>query len=367
MKQIFLILGVFVFSIGNPVYAGGNLPDAVLAQQPVLHPEGIEWDQDNHRFLVGSVTLGGVFSVADNGTVTPFSQHTTLAPSSIGIHIDKGSDRLLVAYANPNIVFDPTLPVFAELGIYDLNTGAELNLVNLKGMLGEGVPQLPNDVTNDSEGNVYVTDWTAPIIYKIDTNGNASVFLTFADPTLRPNGIDFHPDGYLIVALPLTASLVKVPLDNPVNYTVVNTGQPISIDGMAFTKKNDLVGVANTYDANGEPVGEVLVLHSADHWASAEIVSRGVANQEKTPTTVTLRNKTYFTKEAYVVHPDYNGLTDYLNGGPPVLEFEILRIDGLELNGYITICHNNTHTMKVSLFSWDTFYKPNGDTIGACP
>ncbi len=367
INKLLLLVSVSLVSLGNSAYA--LLPGQVDAQFPLLHPEGVEWDSKNYRFLVSSVFHSGVFQVDDFGVTTPFSQHTSLAPSAIGIHIDKYQDRVLVAFANPYVQFDPTQPSIAEVGVYDLDTGEEISLVSFTGMLGAGVPQLANDLTSDPEGNIYVTDWFAGVVYKVDTAGNASVFVNFGDPTIAPNGIDYHPDGYLLVARPLGGSLMKVPVNDPNAYSFVNMGQPIAMDGVVVNKHGDIAAVANTFDSQGGLVSEIITLHSADDWSNAEIVSRGsVANPELGPTTLALRNIPFtlgLLQTAYVVTPDYNALLAFLEGGEPAVSFRIERIEELQVNGFTTICFNG-NTRLASLYAWDNYYSQNGGTLGAC-
>ncbi len=341
--------------LSNPGWSSNQLPDLILANNPGMHPEGIEWDDNSQRFLVGSLTMGSVFAVDDDGTVTPFVESDNLSAGSVGIHIDKYSNRLLVAHSNLFSLIDPQVPSFAQLGIYDLYTGEELNFVDMTGLFPGG-SYFANDVTTDYFGNAYVTDFLSPVIYKVDSDGNAEVFVEFDDPGILTNGIEFHPHGYLLAAAPGIASLYKIPLHNPSSYSLVELSEPAALDGIVFTRRRDLVGVAPTF-ATGEPVFEAVVLHSEDNWETAELVSRDEPIAESSPTTVALRDG-----EAYVVHANFIGLLT----GQLIEEFEILRMDDLETDGRVTICYRD-RTRRVSLFAWTRFFKERGATLGACP
>jgi len=153
---------------GDPAPSDSSLPDLVLAKQPSLHPEGVEWDAVNGRFLVGSLTQGTVFAVADDGTVTPFATSDNLAMGSVGIHIDKSTNRLLVAHSNPLVLGDAEVIGVAQLGIYDLATGEELHFVDLTALGALGGRFFANDVTSDADGNAYVTNSLSTVIYKVD-------------------------------------------------------------------------------------------------------------------------------------------------------------------------------------------------------
>jgi len=69
----------------------------------------------------------------------------------------------------------------------------------------EGKPfKGPNDVTIDSKGRLYFTDWTGGAVYRIDAPGKVARILNAPD-VQRPNGIQVSPDErilYLVEANP---------------------------------------------------------------------------------------------------------------------------------------------------------------------
>ena len=286
-------------------------PNLVLAKQPSMHPEGIEWDEANGRFLVGSLTQGTVFAVADDGTVTPFATSDNLSMGSVGIHIDKATNRLLVTHSNPTALASEEVVGVAQLGIYDLTTGEELHFVDLTELGAPGGRFFANDVTSDADGNAYVTNSLSTAIYKVDSDGNGEVFVN----NLGANGIDYHADGYLLAAATQNPGLVKIPLDDPTALAPVTLSEPASMDGIILDANGGLVAVAKTqFGADGSFEDEVLTFKSDDNWATADVVARGVAIPESAPTTVALRDG-----RAYVVHAHFAEL----GAGTPVPEFEI--------------------------------------------
>lgn len=292
-------------------------PELVVIRREGLHPEGIEWDAENGRFLVGSFTEGTVFEIADDGTITPFIEDEDLI-TSLGIHIDQETGRLLVT--NSEVAEEPEATGKAQLGIYDLNTGERLHLVDL-GSLVEGGRHLANDVTSDPEGNAYVTDSLSPVIYKVTPDGEASIFAEseeFASETFGLNGIEYHPDGYLLVARSEPGALYKIPLDDPKAITQVALDEAFSPDGILLHPNGNLMVVAITFNEDGSSNSEVLEIASDDHWESAAIVQRAPTNPDFSASTITLREGT-----PYVIYSHFNELFT----GQSVAEFEIARID----------------------------------------
>ena len=203
-------------------------PDRISVPQAALHPEGIQWDEANKRFIVSSRTKGAISTVKDDSTFAQLADESRLI-STIGVNLDAGRNRVLVAVsdngantARSNANGVVTLRKRAAVAIFNNTTGALLNYVDL-GVLRPALNHFANDIAVDAAGNAYVTDSYAPIIYKIDPQGVASVFLENAlfdaGTAFGLNGIVYHPDGYLIVAKANTGTLFKVPIANPAGLT----------------------------------------------------------------------------------------------------------------------------------------------------
>jgi sugar lactone lactonase YvrE len=282
------------------------LPEEVLIEHPGLFPEGIEWDAVGSRFLVGSLSEGTIFEVADDGTITPFIEDEDLR-SSVGIHIDAEGNRLLVA--NSDRSEEPQDPVISLMA-YDLETGERLFAADLASVAPEG-NHYANDVTVDAEGNAYVTDSFSPVIYKVDTEGTPSIFVEderFASEQFGLNGIDYHPNGYLIVGKSSDNALFKVPVDNPAEVTQVEIeGSFTGPDGLILDADGNLIAVG--------PPAMVYVLSSEDDWQTASVVTQ--AETELSATTATIREG-----EVYVVFAHLNEMG---NETPPEV-FEIVQV-----------------------------------------
>ena len=288
-------------------------PDIVRIAEPGLHPEGVEWDESGNRFLVSSAATGTVSSIDDDGTLTPFADDGLT--STLGTHLDSERGRLLVTGADFGAVSDPATPGEAKLAIYDLQSGRLDHLVDLAGLGGPG-RHLANDVTVDPQGNAYVTDSLAPVIYRVTPDGQASVFTQ--DPRFVPttalglNGIAYHPDGHLLAAVAET--LYRIPLDAPQTATEVALPTPISSDGLMLLPGGDLVIAAPLRPA-------IVRLASADDWRSATVVAELATAADDLTTNTTLRGD-----DIYAVNARLGGLIQ----GATVPSFDIIRWDLVE-------------------------------------
>jgi sugar lactone lactonase YvrE len=289
-------------------------PDEVAFTQAGLYPEGVQYDNQRGYFLVGSQTRGAVGRVSDDGQYTTFVDDPALV-SSVGMKLDEDRRRLLVAVSDPG--YNAARTTALTLRIFNSENAQVINLVDL-GALRPALNHFANDVTVDAQGNAYVTDSFAPIIYKVDAQGAATVLVENSQlgapaGSFGLNGIVWHPDGYLLVAKTNEAAIFKVPLNNPAGFSRVNTGTVTlsGIDGLQLTDNNTLLAVCNAQ-------GRVYRLGSTDAWATAAAsASFGTAPQY--PTTLARRNDL-----SYVLYSNLNALQ--ANQQPPVSVFTIKKV-----------------------------------------
>jgi len=269
------------------------LPEQITINTPGFLPEGVEYDTLNKRFLVGSIAQGTVFVVGEDGALTPFIQDPDLK-SSIGIEVDEERNRLLVANSD-GAVFQGQ-PGQAKLGIYQLDTGERIAMVDLAAAGPTGAKaHFANDIAVGPDGSAYVTDSMARVVYKVDANNVASVFLP--DPSkggpYMLNGIAAHPSGYLVVAESTAGDLYKVPLDKPEAVSKVKLPEAMNgADGILWHGNGNLLVVRN--DASNS----IYALSSTDDWATANVAAKGTYAVQATTAAVA-------GDDVYVVHPHF--------------------------------------------------------------
>jgi sugar lactone lactonase YvrE len=278
-------------------------PDRISVPQAALHPEGIQWDEANKRFYVSSRTKGTVGTVRDDSTYTEFGRDNQSISnirliSTIGLNIDAGRQRLLAAVSdngfNPSFVNQPTFRKLAALAIFNSSTGTLTSFVDLGSLRPTGM-HFANDIAVDAAGNAYITDSMSPIIYKVDLQGNATVFLENAQLSggtgFGLNGIVYHPDGYLLTAKTSDGTLFKVPISNPAGFTTITKTQSlVGADGLLLFDNTTLLVVAGSQST-------VFRMTTADAWATTTSTG-SFATGAVSPTTITKRGS-----DAYVLYP----------------------------------------------------------------
>jgi len=301
-----LCLGFVLAGCAMTDGSGGGIPDRIVVERGGFIPEGIEFDRTSRRFLTGSLADGTIYEIASDGTLAPFVLDDELV-SSVGIEVDESRNRLLVANSDRS-VFGGDGPGLASLGVYRLSTGARIAMVDLGAVAGGGADSIvfANDVAVDGDGNVYLTDTRMNIIYRVDSDYDASVFYRFEPMTgLGLNGIVHHEEGFLIVVAAGTQGLLyRVPIDNSDAAQPIDLSQPaIGADGLVWSADGRLVVVSNS-------TSSATAYASDDGWYSAELI--GTAGFEGQATTGAAVDD-----DVYVVLPHFN------DDEPPV----VLRVD----------------------------------------
>jgi hypothetical protein len=143
------------------------------AQNLLDQPESIVYDSTHNRYLVSNYGNGAIVQVERDLTQSYFNSDLMPMHNIAGLHII--GDRLFAA-ANSGIN--------QGIAIFDLATGDMVTNLTVPGMM------LINDITSDTSGYFYATDYEANCIYKIRLSDyNISTFVTSG--LSAPNGILF--------------------------------------------------------------------------------------------------------------------------------------------------------------------------------
>jgi sugar lactone lactonase YvrE len=174
-----------------------------------------------NRYLVSNWGNGNIIQIDSVGVQSYFS---TLGDHVAGLHI---LGNTLYAASNEGL--------HAGLIGYDLETADTLVVLKIPGM------QLLNDVTSDTSGYLYVTEYYGNKIYKIRVSDYN--YSTFVNSGLSmPNGIlfDEHNNRLLVISEGSPGSPIKsVSLEDSTTSVVVLTGLS-STDGLAEDSERNI-------------------------------------------------------------------------------------------------------------------------------
>ncbi|WP_102126945.1 superoxide dismutase family protein [Deinococcus planocerae] len=167
-------------------------------------PEGVAYDARRGVIYTGSAVNGTIYAVdAASGAVTKFQEGGALGrQAALGLKVDP-QGRLWIAGG--------------AQGTVSILSPAGMTLKVLQ------TPESPNPYVNDltpaPDGNVYVTDSTRPVIFRVDRDLNLTAWLDLANtpikygPGINLNGIAATPDGRYLLAMQLnTGELWRIDL-----------------------------------------------------------------------------------------------------------------------------------------------------------
>ncbi len=270
----------------------------ITFEAPNLYPEGIAYDSKRDLIYVSSISSGKVGAVDRKGNFKVACDDPKLI-STVGLKYNSKNDRLYALngdFGGSSKSKPETIGKLAQLAIINPATSKVEDFIDLSTLI-DFPKHLANDLTIDKEGNVYITDSYASVIYKVDKNKKATLFakspLFVADSgALGLNGIACHEEGYLLVPKTTEGSLFKVSLKDPTKIEKVKLPEALEwVDGIAFINPEELVAVRNRFN-------KTVFLKSKDGWKSAEIVKEEKASIDGVmPTTASV-----YKNEVFVIN-----------------------------------------------------------------
>lgn len=252
------------------------------------YPEGIAYSSQLDKFLVTSIPLGKIGTV---GTDSRYEDLLTAPELISGIGMKVAGNRVFVCNSDRGISVKSTPESSfqtAELLVFNLNTRLLERRIDLDALLPQQDRNFANDVTLAPDGTAYVTDSFSPVIYKVASDGTASVLakdtVHFSSPNFGLNGIVYHPDGYLITANTGQGKLYKVDLQNGNRVSEITGTGSLPGDGLTILNNDLYVVTGGT---------RVAQLRSTDNWQTACIVKFDEGVYTGATTSVAVNNQIY--------------------------------------------------------------------------
>lgn len=252
-----------------PVVVDDGIPDVITAARGGFIPEGIEYDRANGRFLTGSLSEGSIFEIGLDGSVTAIITDPALV-STVGIEVDEPRDRLLAANSD-RAAFGGASQGQAMLGVFSLTTGERLAMVDLAAELdaADDAVFFANDVAVADDGTAFVTDTMQNVVYRVGVDYEPSIFYAFEGVEgISLNGIEWHPDGYLVIADSGNGRFYRLATEAGSNPQMIAVPEALpGADGIVWRNDGALAVIQNSATD-----GRVALLESSDGWLTADIV-----------------------------------------------------------------------------------------------
>ncbi|KAL2609729.1 hypothetical protein R1flu_028302 [Riccia fluitans] len=250
--------------------------------------ESADWDPVQNRVIV-SCFEGGIAEIRVNcsnpGAILTekkvIEDGDYAGNASLGVVVDSPRNRLLVVIADPN-------KRYSAVAAYDLQSLERLFLITL---CGPERQSFADDVAVDKDGNAYVTDAHENIIWKVSPDGSQTTVISSAEfssvPSKIPvglvglNGIQVHPEGFLLVSHTWAGVIFKSSLDGSF-VNVVKLDDSLNVpDGILLVSPHRLVitSALSSY-----------LVESLDGWETAKVIDTYTGPLHRLSTTAFLRS-----------------------------------------------------------------------------
>ena len=233
-----------------------------------VYPQSIAYYPVKKQFIVGSMKKGQVGIVNEKGEYTILLNDSSLIATS-GLKI-RGNDLYVLSgdLGFSSNSSEKSKYHVARLIKVDLLSNRITSVINLD-TLFKG-PHFVNDLALDNNGNIYITDSYSPVVYKVEPDGKASVLVNsdyFRGEGKNLNGIVYHKNGYLLVALSKSGQLYKIDMNDSNRISEVEIeGNFKGINGLQFTPNNLLVM------SQAQGYNQVHILNSNNSWKTARVI-----------------------------------------------------------------------------------------------
>jgi len=227
------------------------------AQNLLNNPESVVFDPANERYIISNWGDGGIVQIDSLGNQTYFSDTLLNKFKVAGLYI-YGDTLLAAAGDAPN----------AGLFGFNLKTDKQIFHIILPDI------GLPNDITSDKQGHIYVTDYWGDKLYKV-VNRIPSVMIQ--EGLNYPNGLfyDQNKDRLLILSvMGKGAPVFSIDLTDSSLKTLVETGLVGGTDGITMDEKGNIYISEwegdNIYKFS-KGLSELPVIYSSGHNDPADI------------------------------------------------------------------------------------------------
>jgi DNA-binding beta-propeller fold protein YncE len=229
----FIILLLSPWPAWPPLSASGKASAFVI--KGLKTPESFIVDPETGDYFISNIN-GNPTTKDNNGFITKLDRTGKI----IQMKFAEGGKGMVTLHAPKGMAVIGNLLYVADIDVvrgFDKETGDSFYDLDL----GEFGPSFLNDLTHDSEGNLYVTDMEADMILKIETQNQHRTSILIKDPILSgPNGIVFNPKtGNLIVVTWNSGTILEV---DPSGHTtiVLNSKGLKRLDGVDLDEEENL-------------------------------------------------------------------------------------------------------------------------------
>lgn len=221
---IFILLIIFSESVSAFEVSGLKTPESFIV------------DPSSGNYFISNINGGGPGGKDDDGFITKLDKDGKVMNltfvdgknKDITLNAPKGLDII------GNVLYVTDIDFVRG---FDKETGKLLHDLDFKAFN----PSSLNDLTHDSQGNLYVSDWIGNFIFKIETRNSHKISVVAKGNTLGgPNGLNIHPMTKKLINVTWETGKVQE-IDSSGNVkTLVEDKRFKTLDGIDFDNNGNM-------------------------------------------------------------------------------------------------------------------------------
>ena len=188
----------------------GTFTEVARMREADFVAEGIVWDEARQRLLVSAIRRRRIDAIRRDGSVSTFIDLARdSAWSPLGLAVDAPRHRLWVAteWSPLAIQANPADSGRAAILRYDVGSGALRGRYELP---RDGTPHEPGDIAVAPNGDLFISDGRAGVIYVIRDGSTSLDTLVRAGPLVSPQGLAPDRDGARVFVADYALGIVAV-------------------------------------------------------------------------------------------------------------------------------------------------------------
>ncbi len=221
---IFILLIIFLASVSAFEVQGLKTPESFIA------------DPSTGNYFISNINGGGPGGKDDDGFITKLDKDGKV----INLTFVDGKNKDITLNAPKGLDIIGNILYVSDIDFvrgFDKETGKLLYDLDFKAFNASSL----NDLTHDSQGNLYVSDWIGNFIFKIETRNNHKISVVAKGNTLGgPNGLNIHPKTNKLINVTWESGKVQEIDSSGSIKTIVEDKRFKTLDGIDFDNNGNM-------------------------------------------------------------------------------------------------------------------------------
>ncbi|WP_462248311.1 NHL repeat-containing protein [Ekhidna sp.] len=213
------------------------------------HPESITYSNKQKAFFIGGVRDGNIWKIEDGKEPQLWAESVKNSWSVMGLEVSSDEKTLWVCTSSMTYyeAYDQSEEGFASVLKYDIKNGKLLETYALPGGHNFG------DLISDKKGNIYISDGTANILYRIsEEKGKLETYLDLSEKVFNLQGLSLDEKRNVMYLSDYIDGIYRLDLSTKALEKLEIKAEDILIKGIdgLYYYDNTLLGLHNGTNPN---------------------------------------------------------------------------------------------------------------------